>query len=98
MHEKTVDPLVIHELSHLMEQTNVPPALGANDAENAEAILKSLKKNVGGDIHTTAWAQHLAVGARVMIQKKLTPHNSIRSFLEAANPNFVLDARVGQSP
>jgi hypothetical protein len=42
LHEKTVDPLVIHELSHLMEQTNVPPALEAIDAENAEAILKSL--------------------------------------------------------
>jgi hypothetical protein len=85
LHEKTVDPLVIHELSHLMEQTNVPTALEANDAENAEAILKSLKTNVR-DIHTTEWAQHLAVGARVMIQKKLTPHGSIRSFLEAANP------------
>jgi len=55
LHEKTVDPLVIHELSHLMEQTNVSPALEANDAENAEAILKSLKKNVR-DIHTTEWA------------------------------------------
>lgn len=85
LQEKAVDPLIIHELSHLMEQTNVPPALEANDAENAEAILKSLKKNVR-DIHTTAWAQHLAIGARVMIQKKLTPHDSIRSFLEAANP------------
>jgi hypothetical protein len=87
LREETVDPLVIHELSHLLEQTNVPPSLGANDVENAEAILKSLKKNVR-DIHTTAWAQHLAIGARVMIQKKLTPHGSIRSFLEAANPSY----------
>jgi hypothetical protein len=85
LRKETVDPLVIHELSHLMEQTNVPPVLEANDAENAEAILKSLKKNVR-DIHTMVWAQHLAIGARVMIQKKLTPHVSIRSFLEAANP------------
>jgi hypothetical protein len=87
LYEKTVDPLIIHELSHLMEQTNVAPALEANDAENAEAILESLKKNVR-DIHTTEWAQHLAVGARAMIQKKLTPHSSIRSFLEAANPRY----------
>ncbi len=87
LHERTVDPLIIHELSHLLEETNAPPALEANDAENAEAILKSLKKNVR-DIHTTPWAQHLASGARVMIQKKLTPHDSIRSFLEAANPRY----------
>lgn len=85
LNEKTVDPLLVHELSHLLEQTNVPPALEANDAENAEAILKSLKKNVRA-IHTTEWAQHLAVGARVMLQKELTPHGSVRSFLETANP------------
>ena len=82
---KTVDPLIIHELAHLMEQMNVPPNLNGNDAENAEAILASLKANVRST-HTEEWAQHLAMAARVTIQKELTPHGSIRSFLEAANP------------
>src|SRR5258706_11922864 len=87
LNEKTVDPLVVHELSHFLDQTNVTPTVTANDVENADAILKSLMNNVRA-IHTTRWAQHLAVGARVMIQKGLTPHSSIRSFLEAAIPEY----------
>jgi hypothetical protein len=91
--EKKTDPLIVHELAHLLEQLKEPPTATANDDENAEAILKSLDKSVR-NLHTKEWALHLAVGARVLLTKDLTPFKTIRSFLEAAIPEYDRDDGV----
>jgi hypothetical protein len=90
---KKTDPLIVHELAHLLEQLDIAPQMIANDDENAEAILKSLQQNVL-KVHTKEWARHLAVGARVMLTKGLTPHSTIREFLEAAVPGYDRDYAI----
>jgi hypothetical protein len=84
-----VEPIVVHELAHLLEQTSCVPQPQFNDEDNAEAILKSLHPTVLQPklLHNKEWALHLAIGARTILTKRLTKHRSIRAYLEAAVPS-----------
>lgn len=85
-----IEPIVVHELAHLLEQTGITPQPAYNDDENADAILSSLKTNIltPSMRHNKEWALHLAIGARVILNKGLTNHKSIRAYLEAAVPAY----------
>lgn len=85
-----IEPIVVHELAHMLEQTGIIPEPVYNDDENADAILGSLRANVlkSNMRHNKTWALHLAIGARTMMIKKLTNHSSIRAYLEAAVPTY----------
>lgn len=82
-----LEPLIVHELAHLLEQIGEELAPEGNDELNAAAILKSLHPNIL-PLHTKEWALHLAAGGRVLIAKNLTLHKPIRAFLEAAVPAY----------
>jgi hypothetical protein len=82
-----LEPLVVHEFAHFLEQIGERPTVEGNDSANADAILRSLKPNVL-HLHTKEWALHLAGGGRRLIEKKLTTHTTIRAFLEVAVPHY----------
>ena len=78
-----LEPLIVHELAHFLEQIGADPAMAVGDEANAAAIMKSLTPNISR-LHTIKWARHLASGARRLIEKDLTEHRTVRKFLEAA--------------
>jgi hypothetical protein len=82
-----IEPIIVHELAHLLELTGEPPAPVANDDANADAILRVLDPGLLA-WHPKVWALHLAIGGRVMVQKRLTGHKTIRAYLEAAVPHY----------
>jgi hypothetical protein len=82
-----LEPLIVHELAHFLEQIREIPAVEGNDKANAAAILKSLTPDILR-LHKEEWARHLAAGGRRLIEKNLTPHKTIRAFLEAAVPHY----------
>ena len=69
------------------------PTPEGNDEKNAEAILKSLKRNVIA-AHPKEWALHLAAGGRTLLAKRLTTYKTIREFLEAAIPECDRDGLI----
>ena len=85
-----IEPIVVHELAHLLEETGHLPQPEYNDEQNADAVLNSLQRNVRAINlrHNKAWAVHLAIGARTILTKGLTKHKSIRAYLEAAVPSY----------
>jgi hypothetical protein len=61
-------PLVVHELAHYLEHIGDAPNPSEADKANAGALMACLRTNIR-KIHTTTWAEHLAVGARRMVVK-----------------------------
>lgn len=92
--EKRAVPLIVHELAHFLDQIGEEPTIEANDDENAEAILKSLRPEVLVRDHTKRWALHFARAARVLQVKKLTPYSTIGKFLDVAIPSYDRDGPV----
>jgi len=88
-----LDPLVVHEQAHYLEHIGEMPNASEADKANAGAVLVSLEKDVRA-LHTTNWAQHLAVGARRMVATGKTTHKTIREFLEAAVPPYDRNGRI----
>jgi len=84
---KIIEPLIVHELAHLLEHINEPPQPKGNDDRNADAILNSLDPGLL-HLHPKIWALHLAGAGRTLIEKKLTPYGTIQAFLEAAVPEY----------
>ncbi|TIM96823.1 MAG: hypothetical protein E5Y34_21980 [Mesorhizobium sp.] len=82
-----LEPLIVHELAHFLEQIGEAPLGDAIDQKNADAILISLMPDVL-DLHSREWALHLAIAARRLVQQKLTTHRTIRSFLDVAVPEI----------
>jgi hypothetical protein len=82
-----LEPLVVHELAHLLEQIGEKPTPRGSDEVNSDEILKSLDPNILR-LHSKEWALHLAAGGRTLLAKDLTTHKSIRAFLEAAIPHY----------
>lgn len=82
-----LEPLVVHELAHLLEQIGDKPTPQGNDEENAGLVLKALKRNIL-HLHPQDWALHLAAAGRTLLAKNLTTHKTIREFLEAAIPAY----------
>lgn len=85
--EAFLDPLIVHELAHYLEHTGIRSDASEADKSNAAAVMVCLKNEVRA-IHTPAWSQHLAVGARRMVKKGKTDARTIREFLEAAVPPY----------
>lgn len=92
--EKRAVPLIVHELAHFLDQIDEEPTVEANDDENAEAILKSLRPEVLVRDHTKRWALHFARAARMLQAKKLTPYPTIGKFLDVAIPSYDRDGPV----
>ena len=82
---KHLEPLIVHELAHLLEQLDEQPIPVGNDEANAEAILQSLKSDLL-HLHPRIWALHLAGAGRLLVEKEQTQHTTIRAFLETAVP------------
>lgn len=82
-----IEPIVVHELAHLLEHIGAAPAPMGNDDKNADAILQVLDRNISS-LHPREWALHLAAGGRMMLEKNLTGHKTIRAYLEAAVPHY----------
>jgi hypothetical protein len=55
MREAFLDPLVVHELAHFLEQIGDVPVPEGNDEANATAILESLHPDILR-LHTREWA------------------------------------------
>jgi hypothetical protein len=91
-----LEPLLVHELAHYLEQIGDQPTTSKADEANAAATLASLTNPVRrlGD-HNEVWAQHLASGARRMVAGGKATQKNIREFLEAAIPWY--DRTVGIS-
>ena len=89
-----LNPLMVHELAHYLDQIGEDPEASDADKNNAGAILISLQGNVRDlPSHNHRWAQHLAVGARRLVTNGHSGHRSIREFAEAAVPSY--DRRAG---
>jgi hypothetical protein len=82
-----LEPIIVHELAHLLEHLGLTPSPKGNDDANAEAILRVLDRRLLS-WHPKIWALHLAAGGRTLIEKRLTQHKTIRAFLEAAVPIY----------
>jgi hypothetical protein len=80
-------PLVVHELSHYLEQIGERPTPSEKDKNNAGALMLSLKRNVRG-IHTYDWAHHLVMAARRIVVGGGSTYKTIREFVEAAVPEY----------
>ena len=50
-----IEPVIVHELAHLLEHTKVQPSPQGNDESNARAILDSLHPDILA-LHSTEWA------------------------------------------
>jgi hypothetical protein len=89
-----LNPLVVHELAHYLDQIGKDPGASEADRNNAGALLVSLEENVRDlPSHNHRWAQHLAVGARRLVTNGHSGQKTIKAFLEAAVPSY--DRRSG---
>src|SRR5829696_5999111 len=61
-----LEPIVVHELAHLLEESGHTPQPEFNDDANADAILKAYHQEAFKPAfrHNKQWALHLAIGAR----------------------------------
>jgi hypothetical protein len=88
-----LEPLVVHELAHLLDHIGEAATPEGNDDANADVIIKSLKRNILHH-HPKNWALHLAGAGRRLINEKLTNHKTIRAYLEAAIPEYDRDGPI----
>ncbi len=89
-----LNPLMVHELAHYLDQLGEDPGASDADRNNAGAMLISLQGNVRNHpSHNHRWAQHLAVGARRLVINGHSGHKTIKEFAEAAVPSY--DRRPG---
>jgi hypothetical protein len=89
-------PLVIHELAHYLEQIGEAAHLSEQDRANAGAVLVSLTTAVRR-LHTSVWAQFLAIAARRIVESGHSTHRNIREFLEAAIPSYDRNGSISVS-
>jgi hypothetical protein len=82
-----LEPLIVHELAHLLDHIGEAAKPEGNDNANADVIIKSLQKNILNH-HPKNWALHLAGAGRRLIEKNLTNQKTIRAYLEAAIPEY----------
>jgi hypothetical protein len=87
-----IEPLIVHELAHLLEHTKVQPSPQGNDENNARAILDSLHTDILAG-HSEEWALHLTAAARTLLEKKAVKQKTIRAWLEAAVPEIDRDGK-----
>ncbi len=91
-----LNPLIVHELAHYLDQLGEDPRASDADKNNAGAMLISLEGNIRDHpSHNHRWAQHLAVGARRLVTNGHSGHKTIKEFAEAAIPSY--DRRPGWS-
>ena len=85
-----IEPIIVHELAHLLEHTKVPPSPQGNDENNAKAILESLHPDILA-LHSKEWALHLAAAGRILLETNAVKQKIIRTWLEAAVPEIDRD-------
>jgi hypothetical protein len=89
-----LNPLIVHELAHYLDQLGEDSGASDADNNNAAAMLISLEGNVRDHpSHNHRWAQHLAVAARRLVTNGHSGHKTIKEFAEAAIPSY--DRRPG---